>query len=113
MAGWRHRQSYTDSTGGGQRIVRLQGSGFWQRGIAMLCVFGTLTGSLRAQVRTSSQTQDSTTSPQSGVPLRFEMPKSHNPLNAYSPESVPEAALANSARLLQLIRDGKLYLSLK
>src|SRR5260370_32397535 len=113
MAGWRYRQSCTDSTGGGERIVRLQGSGFWQRGIAMLCVYGTLTGSFRAQVRTSSQTQGSTASPQSAVPLRFEMPKSHNPLHAYSPDSVPEPALANSARLMQLIRDGKLYLSLK
>ncbi len=93
--------------------MRFQGSGFWQRGIAMLCVYGMLTGSLGAQVRTSSQTQGSSASPQSGVPLRFEMPKSHNPLNAYSPESVPEPALANSARLLELIRDGKLYLSLK
>jgi outer membrane protein TolC len=93
--------------------VRFQGSGFWQRGIGMLCVYGMLTGGLRAQVATSSQTQGSTTSPQSAVPLRFEMPKSRNPLNAYSPDSVPEPALANSARLLQLIRDGKLYLSLK
>lgn len=93
--------------------MRFQGSGFWQREIAMLCVCATLAGSLRAQVRTSSQTQASTTSPESAVPLRFEMPKSHNPLNAYSPDSVPEPALANSARLLQLIRDGKLYLSLK
>src|SRR5207245_10217196 len=36
-----------------------------------------------------------------------------NPLNAYSPETGPEPALANSARLIQLIRDGKLYLSLR
>jgi len=41
------------------------------------------------------------------------MPKSHNPLNAYSPESVPEPALANSPHIEQLMRDGKLYLSLK
>jgi outer membrane protein TolC len=41
------------------------------------------------------------------------MPKSRNPLNAYSPDYVPEPALANSSRLDRLIRDGKLYLSLK
>jgi outer membrane protein TolC len=41
------------------------------------------------------------------------MPKSHNPLNAYTPDSVPEPALSNSPRLEQLVRDGKLYLSLK
>jgi outer membrane protein TolC len=93
--------------------VRPYGSGFWQRVAAMLCVYGTLAGSLGAQVATSSQTQGSTVSSLAAVPLRFEMPKSHNPLNAYSPDAVPEPALANSARLLHLIRDGKLYLSLK
>ena len=41
------------------------------------------------------------------------MPKSHNPLNAYEPDQVPEPVLANSPRLEQLIRDGQLYLSLK
>jgi outer membrane protein TolC len=41
------------------------------------------------------------------------MPKSHNPLNAYEPEQVPEPALTNSPRLDQLIREGQLYLSLK
>ncbi len=45
--------------------------------------------------------------------LNFEMPKSHNPLNAYMPDTVPEPMLTNSARIDQLVRDGKLYLSLK
>jgi outer membrane protein TolC len=45
--------------------------------------------------------------------VQFEMPKSHNPLNAYEPESVPEPVLSNSSHLPQLIREGKLYLSLK
>lgn len=45
--------------------------------------------------------------------LNFEMPKSHNPLNAYMGDSVPEPALTNSGRLGSLVRDGKLYLSLK
>jgi outer membrane protein TolC len=45
--------------------------------------------------------------------LQFTMPKSHNPLDAYMPSEVPEPVLANSARLMQLVRDGKLYLSLK
>ena len=50
---------------------------------------------------------------QSIAPLRLEMSKSHNPLRAYTPEGVPSPALENSPRLSQLIRDGKLYLSLK
>src|ERR1700674_847039 len=79
----------------------------------MLCVYGTLAGSLRAQVATSSQTQGSTASPQNAAPLRVEMPKSHNPINAYSPNYVPEPVLANSPRLDHLVREGKLYLSLK
>jgi len=41
------------------------------------------------------------------------MPKSHNPISAYSPSQAPEPQLTNSSRLNQLIRDGKLYLSLK
>ncbi len=45
--------------------------------------------------------------------LQFDMPKSHNPLSAYEGDSVPEPVLTNSAQLPQLIRDGKLYLSLK
>jgi len=43
----------------------------------------------------------------------FKMPSSRNPLSAYSPSSTPEPELTNSPRLNQLIRDGKLYLSLK
>jgi outer membrane protein TolC len=92
--------------------VRFQDSGFWRRGIALFCVYGTLVGSLRAQVATSSQTQSSIASPKTS-PLRLEMQKSRSPFNAYSPETVPEPSLANSPRLLELIRDGKLYLSLK
>ena len=92
--------------------MRFQGSGFWRRGIALFCAYATLVGSLRAQVATSFQTQSSTASPKT-EPLRFEMQKSRSPFNAYSPETVPEPTLANSPRLLELIRDGKLYLSLK
>jgi outer membrane protein TolC len=44
--------------------------------------------------------------------LQFDMPKSHNPLKAYAPETVPEPVLSNSPHLDRLIRDGKLYLSL-
>jgi len=93
--------------------VRFQGAGFWRRGIAMLCVYGTLAGSLRAQVATSSQTQGSTASPQNAAPLRFDMPISHNPISAYSPNYVPEPVLVNSPRLDRLVREDKLYLSLK
>jgi len=43
----------------------------------------------------------------------FNLPSSRNPLNAYSPSAAPEPQLTNSPDLNELIRDGKLYLSLK
>jgi outer membrane protein TolC len=54
-----------------------------------------------------------TTSAQNSAAVSFEMPKSHNPLSAYEPSKVPKPVLANSPLLTQLIRDGKLYLSIK
>src|SRR5258708_201810 len=41
------------------------------------------------------------------------MPKAHNPFVPYPPHHVAQPVLTNSPRLDQLIRDGKLYLSLK
>ncbi|HLW85342.1 MAG TPA: TolC family protein [Candidatus Sulfotelmatobacter sp.] len=41
------------------------------------------------------------------------MPKSRNPIRAYAPDQVPEPVLVNSSRLDHVIREGKLYLSLK
>jgi len=43
----------------------------------------------------------------------FKLPSSRNPLSSYSPSIAPEPQLTNSPDLNQLIRDGKLYLSLK
>jgi len=54
-----------------------------------------------------------TASAQTNAPLSFNLPSSHNPFSAYSPSEVPEPQLTNSPRLGQLIREGKLYLSLK
>jgi outer membrane protein TolC len=52
-------------------------------------------------------------SAQNNASVSLEMPKSHNPFSAYTPSYVPEPQLTNSPLLTQLIRDGKLYLSLK
>jgi outer membrane protein TolC len=94
--------------------VRVQGSHLLQRAIAIVCVYGMLGSDCWGQDATPvapSQTQ--TVAPTISAPVRFEMPKSRNPLHAYSPDTVPEPQLANSTRLAQLIREGKLYLSLK
>jgi outer membrane protein TolC len=40
------------------------------------------------------------------------MPHSHNPLAPYRPNTAPELDLSNSPRLENLIRDGKIYVSL-
>src|SRR5437667_952246 len=49
---------------------------------------------------------------QTDAAVRFDMAKSRSPLSAYSPEQVPQPDLTNSPLLSQLVRDGKLYLSL-
>jgi outer membrane protein TolC len=72
-----------------------------------------LASSAWGQTEAPSSQPQQTTPTQTAQPLRFEMPKSRNPLNAYSSETVPAPDLANSTRLAQLIRDGKIYLSLK
>jgi outer membrane protein TolC len=76
------------------------------RSIAIICVYAVLASTLPAQTAAPIATQSS-------VPVHFDMPKSHNPLNAYAPDYVPAPVLANSSRLDRLIREGKLYLSLK
>src|SRR3954466_8405223 len=46
-------------------------------------------------------------------PVSLEMPKSRSPFSPYTSATTPEPSLTNSPGLTQLIRDGKLYLSLK
>lgn len=68
---------------------------------------------LFAQNQNSSSAPQTPAAPQLAIPVNYDMPKSRNPLNAYMPSSLPEPNLSNSPRLEQLVRDGKLYLSLK
>jgi outer membrane protein TolC len=46
-------------------------------------------------------------------PFQIELPHSRNPLARYLPSTVPELNLQNSQRLYDLIRDGKLRISLQ
>src|ERR1700685_1173159 len=50
---------------------------------------------------------------QTNAPVSFAMPKSRNPISAYAPSGGAEPQPTNSTLLTQLIRDGKLYISLK
>jgi outer membrane protein TolC len=80
----------------------------------LLCTCATLLAMLAAQdTAPPSSGGIVEASPEAAAPLQYEMPKSHNPLNAYEPARVPEPVLANSPRLDRLIRNGQLYLSLK
>jgi outer membrane protein TolC len=83
--------------------------------MAGLCFCGALAAGLSAQSTTPSTANGSApaNAPQVTIPLSYEMPKSHNPFNAYLPDQVPEPVLANSPRLDHLSRDGKLYISLR
>ena len=47
------------------------------------------------------------------TPSALAIPHSNNPIDAYLPSIVPKPNLANSVRLEQLMRDGKLYISLQ
>ena len=99
--------------------MNLPGTNFVKHGIAIICAYTMLAPTLPAQSATPAATTATqaanaqATSPQTGVRVRFDMPKSHNPISAYSPNYVPEPVLANSPRLDRLVREGKLYLSLK
>jgi len=47
------------------------------------------------------------------APFNVPMPHSHNPLFPYKPSTAPELNLINSPRVENLIRNGKIYLSLR
>ena len=95
--------------------MSFQGSGFLKCGTTFLCIYATFIAGVQAQQpeTPAPQVQNASAPAPPALAVRYDMPKSHNPLNAYLPDTVPEPVLANSARLSQMIRDGKLYLSLK
>jgi outer membrane protein TolC len=90
-------------------IERISRSPFF---VGMLCA---LMVSSRAQTAAPAAPSTTTASTQTSIqtPPRLAMPHTWEPFNAYRSNSVPEPQLTNSPRLDQLIRDGKLYISLK
>jgi outer membrane protein TolC len=64
-----------------------------------------------AQQAQQMQQQSVTTPPP--PPFHVDLPRSRNPFSAYRPSFVPPVNLTNSPRLQNLIRDGKLYVSLQ
>jgi outer membrane protein TolC len=85
----------------------------WRRliaGLSGVLLWGSLSA-LAQQVNPHSE--ESSNHLRENYAAFFRLPRSHNPLSAYSPASAPEPQLTNSPDLNQLIREGKLYLSLK
>lgn len=80
------------------RRIRKGGDTIWKRSLFVITFFMFAVLVAHAQVTTAPALQ---------------MPESRNPFSPYIADRVPEPVLTNSPRLDHLIRDGKLYLSLK
>jgi outer membrane protein TolC len=103
-----------------------------QKAIAVLCTTGLLASTTLAQAnptlpsapappqqsapQTIAQQAQAAAQPRPVAyqgPVQIEMPHSRNPLAPYMPSTVPPLNLQNSQRLFDLIRDGKLNISLQ
>src|SRR5271168_1643965 len=104
-----------------------------QRTLSVLCAAGLLVSTTFAQTNPAGPLPSAPAAPQQSPPqtiaeqaqaaaaqpvayqgpFHIELPHSHNPLAPYLPSTVPPLNLQNSQRLYDLIRDGKLNISLK
>jgi outer membrane protein TolC len=104
-----------------------------QKTLAVLCAAGLLVSTTFAQTNPAGPLPSAPTGPQQSPPqtiaqqaqaaaqpqpvtyqgpFHIELPRSHNPLAPYMPSTVPPLNLQNSQHLYDLIRDGKLSISL-
>jgi len=98
----------------GKFLAQLAKCRFVTRRVAIFCTYAMFTASVPAQTASAPANESGNPSaPQAATAVRFDMPKSRNPIRAYAPDQVPEPVLVNSSRLDHVIREGKLYLSLK
>jgi outer membrane protein len=81
---------------------------------ATAALFATLTASSWAQEAPAAPTPQNTPEMRPIPTLNYSKPVSHfpNPVGPYTARHLPPPNLANTARIDQLMRDGKLYLSL-
>src|SRR5271165_4758456 len=80
--------------------------------VTMLCAL-LVSGEAQTTAPTLSGTTSSQVETNIKTPPQLVMPHSWEPLGAYRSNTVPEPNLTNSRRLDTLIRDGKLYISLR
>jgi outer membrane protein len=87
---------------------------FKHRLIIAAAVLGMLTTAARAQEPPAAPNPQNTPETRPVPTLNYTQPVSHfpNPVGPYTPRHVAPPNLANTARIDQLMRDGKLYLSL-
>jgi outer membrane protein TolC len=81
--------------------------------VSLSCVYATLASTAALGQAQPQQTQPQQQPPQPQQPFNITLPKSHSPISPYEPTHVPPPVLSNSPRLASLVKDGKLYLSLK
>jgi outer membrane protein TolC len=127
MALLRYRRPGSGSGGGGAIVRQFSKSaGFLAKPIALMCCFAMVAQSTMAQSAATQATAAQNSSQNSvanapvvaastsgTIPFDELQHASHNPFDAYRGKIVPPPIMANSARLNSLVRDGKLYLSLR
>jgi outer membrane protein TolC len=85
-----------------------------RKALSVVCASAVLASTSLAQANPANTLPNEPQTPARPVqPFDIQLPNSHNPFSAYRPSSVPEPDLSNSLKLDQLIRDGKLYLSIR
>jgi outer membrane protein TolC len=95
-----------------------------QKTLALLCATAVVASTSLAQANPANTVpngpqgqapdQPANQAPAAAVkPFLIQLPRSRDPLSAYKPATVPEPDLTNSPLVDQLVRDGKLYLSLR
>ena len=67
----------------------------------------------KASVEAPTPTVQNTQTVQNGIPFDQLLRTSHNPIDAYRGKTVPPPSMNNSVLLDSLVRDGKLYLTLR
>ena len=67
----------------------------------------------KASIESPEPASESTQTAQNGIPFDRLLRRSYNPIDAYRGKTAPPPSMANSARLDTLVRDGKIYLSLR
>jgi outer membrane protein TolC len=82
---------------------------------ALVALTALLFGAPVTNFSQESQTQTPPPAPKIALstPASLQMPKSYSPIGPYSPATVPQPNMGNSSLLPSLIRDGKLYISLR